>query len=66
MNFYGCEITLCRFGYTEVTLGILPAATGTQKFPRLCGLEAALKYIPTGQIFGCKEGKDIGLLDLVI
>ena len=49
-----------------MTLGILPAATGTQKFPRLCGLEAALKYIPTGQIFGCKEGKDIGLLDLVI
>ena len=48
-----------------MTLGILPAATGTQKFPRLCGLEAALKYMPTGKQFGTKEAAAMGLVDLV-
>ena len=57
--------TVCRFGFPEVDIGILPAATGTQRFPRLVGLEAALKYIPTGQHFSAKEAQKIGMVDKV-
>lgn len=69
LNMFGLRKTMdwsCRFGFPEVTLGILPAAFGTQKFPRLCGIKAALKYIPTGQNFGCNEAQRIGLIDKVL
>ena len=48
-----------------MNIGILPAATGTQRFPRLVGVEAALKYIPTGQQFGAKEAHKMGMVDKV-
>src|SRR5688572_32008043 len=49
-----------RLGFPEVDLGILPAAAGTQRFPRLAGLKAALEYIPTGLRFSATKGKAIG------
>jgi 3-hydroxyacyl-CoA dehydrogenase/enoyl-CoA hydratase/3-hydroxybutyryl-CoA epimerase len=30
-----------RFGFPEVTLGLLPGAGGTQRVPRLVGMQAA-------------------------
>lgn len=57
--------TFFRFGFPEVDLGILPAATGTQRFPRLVGLKAALHYIPTGERFPTTKAKEIGLVDKV-
>lgn len=37
-----------KLGLTEVTLGLLPAAGGTQRLPRLIGVPAALNLITTG------------------
>lgn len=37
-----------RLGLTEVSLGLLPAAGGTQRLPRLIGVPAALDLITTG------------------
>lgn len=37
-----------RVGLPEVTLGLLPAAGGTQRLPRLIGLAPALEIITTG------------------
>lgn len=37
-----------RLGLPEVTLGLLPAAGGTQRLPRLIGVPAALDLITTG------------------
>ena len=37
-----------RLGLPEVSLGLLPAAGGTQRLPRLIGVPAALGLITTG------------------
>ena len=37
-----------RVGLTEVTLGLIPGGGGTQRLPRLVGLDAALRLILTG------------------
>lgn len=37
-----------RLGLPEVTLGLLPAAGGSQRLPRLIGVPAALNLITTG------------------
>lgn len=37
-----------KLGLPEVTLGLLPAAGGTQRLPRLIGVPAALTLITTG------------------
>jgi 3-hydroxyacyl-CoA dehydrogenase len=54
----GCEVALgCHYriaapdtlvALPEVKLGILPGAGGTQRMPRLIGVEAALRLITTG------------------
>lgn len=37
-----------KLGLPEVTLGLLPAAGGSQRLPRLIGVPAALSLITTG------------------
>ncbi len=37
-----------KLGFPEVTLGLLPAAGGSQRMPRLIGVPAALSLITTG------------------
>ncbi|MDM0075981.1 3-hydroxyacyl-CoA dehydrogenase NAD-binding domain-containing protein [Variovorax sp. J2P1-59] len=48
----GCHYRVVQGGtqvaLPEVRIGILPGATGTQRLPRLIGLEAALNMIVTG------------------
>lgn len=41
-------VTQARLGLPEVTLGLLPAAGGSQRLPRLIGVPAALNLITTG------------------
>ena len=38
-----------KFGFPEVTLGLLPGGGGTQKVPRLIGIEKALPYLLEGK-----------------
>ncbi|MGF1468311.1 MAG: 3-hydroxyacyl-CoA dehydrogenase NAD-binding domain-containing protein [Sandaracinaceae bacterium] len=52
-------------GLPEVTLGILPGAGGTQRLPRLVGLEAALRMMTSGRPVGATEAKSLGLVDEV-
>ena len=54
-----------RLGFPEVDIGILPGATGTQRFPRVAGLQNALDIIPFGHRFGAKEALRFGVLDKV-
>jgi 3-hydroxyacyl-CoA dehydrogenase len=44
-----------KFGLPEVKLGLLPGAGGTQRLPRLIGLEPALNMIVSGQIIPAKS-----------
>lgn len=53
-------------GQPEVKLGIPPGAGGTQRLPRLVGLEAASEMILSGRPIGAAEAIKIGLADELI
>jgi enoyl-CoA hydratase len=69
----GCELALCcdfiyaaesaRFALTEVTLGIMPGAGGTQQLPRAVGERRAKEIILTGRPFGAQEAYDWGMVN---
>jgi len=47
----------------EVRLGIIPGAGGTQRLPRLVGIEKASEILRTGQPVSSAEALQIGLID---
>lgn len=74
----GCEFILAcdyriatddlstKIGLPEVLLGIIPGFGGTQRLPRLVGLQASLDIILAGKsVLGSKAAK-IGLVDLCV
>ena len=54
-----------RFALTEVTLGILPGACGTQNLPRAVGLRRAKELILTGTPFSAEQAYDWGMVNKV-
>jgi len=69
----GLEITLAchyrvavpgtRFGLPEVTLGIIPGAGGTQRMPRLIGVEKTLDLIIGARPVDVSTGIALGFID---
>ncbi len=55
-----------KLGLPEVKLGILPGAGGTQRLPRVVGVEKALGMIVTGTPIGGAEAAAIGLADALL
>lgn len=55
-----------RLGLPEVKLGILPGAGGTQRLPRLLGLERALDMIVSGSLIPASQFAGTALLDAVV
>ena len=55
-----------KLGLPEVKLGILPGAGGTQRLPRVVGVEKALAMIVTGTPIGGAEAAAIGLADALL
>ena len=55
-----------QVGLPEVTLGILPGAGGTQRLPRLVGLELAFNLILQGRVQPARDLRDSGLFDLLV
>lgn len=53
-------------GLPEVQLGLIPAAGGTQRLPRLIGLQGALPLMLTGRNLKAKKALKIGLVDEVV
>ncbi|MBD3763201.1 MAG: enoyl-CoA hydratase/isomerase family protein [Rhodobacterales bacterium] len=72
----GFELAMgCRFrvaldtaqvGLPEVTLGIVPGASGTVRTPRLAGVAAAVDLVTTGRPVGAARALDLGLVDAVV
>jgi enoyl-CoA hydratase/carnithine racemase len=54
-----------RFALTEVTIGIMPGAGGTQNLPRAVGERRAKELILTGRAFSAEEALDWGVLNRV-
>lgn len=54
-----------RLGLPEVQLGVLPGAGGTQRLPRLVGLECALDLIMSGRQIDEGQALKLGLVDWV-
>jgi enoyl-CoA hydratase/carnithine racemase len=54
------------FGLPEVSLGILPAAGGTQTLPRILGLSNALDMLLTGKRLTGQEAFDKGLVSRIV
>jgi 3-hydroxyacyl-CoA dehydrogenase/enoyl-CoA hydratase/3-hydroxybutyryl-CoA epimerase len=52
-----------QFGTPEVSLGLIPGATGITKTVRLLGLMAAQPYLLEGRLFGPREALGLGLVD---
>jgi enoyl-CoA hydratase/carnithine racemase len=71
----GMEIALCadfiyaathaRFALTEVTLGIMPGAGGTQNLPRAVGVRRAKEILLTGKPFSAQDGFEWGMVNRV-
>ena len=55
-----------RFGFPEVTLGIIPGAGGTQRMPRLIGAAQALELILSGKPVGAQRALELGFIDAII
>jgi 3-hydroxyacyl-CoA dehydrogenase/enoyl-CoA hydratase/3-hydroxybutyryl-CoA epimerase len=53
-------------GFPEVQLGLLPAAGGTQRLPRLIGLTAALPLLLTARNLRARQAKKAGLVDELV
>jgi 3-hydroxyacyl-CoA dehydrogenase len=63
---YRVAVATARFGLPEVKLGLLPGAGGTQRLPRLVGLEKALEMIMSGDMIHADDAKTNGLIDEII
>src|ERR1041385_905905 len=69
----GCELALCcdflyaaetaRFALTEVSLGIMPGAGGTQNLPRAVGERRAKESILTGRPFSAQDAYEWGMIN---
>lgn len=52
-----------QVGLPEVSLGVIPGAGGTQRLPRLVGIQVALEHIAQGKIVRATKAKGIGFVD---
>ena len=63
---YRCAVPAAKVGFPEVKLGLLPGAGGTQRSPRLAGIEAALELMTSGAPISAARAKDLGLIDEIV
>jgi len=66
----GCHFRVAapgtRLGLPEIKLGLIPGAGGTQRLPRLIGLDKAMAMILTGDPMPVAEALEAGLIDAIV
>jgi 3-hydroxyacyl-CoA dehydrogenase/enoyl-CoA hydratase/3-hydroxybutyryl-CoA epimerase len=55
-----------RFGLPEITLGLIPGASGITKMTRLLGLLGAQPYVLESKLFSPREGVELGLVHALV
>ncbi|HXY00687.1 MAG TPA: 3-hydroxyacyl-CoA dehydrogenase NAD-binding domain-containing protein [Candidatus Limnocylindrales bacterium] len=63
---YRVAVPSAQLGQPEVNLGIIPGAEGTQRLPRLAGVEKALEMCVTGKPLMAAAALEAGLLDSIL
>jgi 3-hydroxyacyl-CoA dehydrogenase len=59
-------VATAKVGLPEVKLGLLPGAGGTQRLPRVAGVQAALEIITSGAPVAAAKAKAMGILDEIV
>jgi len=63
---YRVAVPSAKLGVPEVKLGLLPGAGGTQRLPRVAGVEQALSMAATGNPISARQACDVGLVDRLV
>jgi len=63
---YRVAVAAGQVGLPEVKLGLLPGAGGTQRLPRVVGVEVALKMIVSGDPIPAARAQAVGLVDEIV
>lgn len=63
---YRVALEGARFGLTEAKLGIMPGAGGTQRLPRLAGVEKALELMMEGAVVDAAAARSLGVVDEIV
>jgi 3-hydroxyacyl-CoA dehydrogenase len=63
---YRVAVPDAQMGQPEVNLGIIPGAEGTQRLPRLVGLEKAIEMCVSGKPIKAADALNAGLIDRII
>jgi len=63
---YRVAVKEAKLGVPEVKLGLLPGAGGTQRLPRVAGVQKALEMVTSGAMISAKEAVDVGLVDRIV
>ncbi|KAE8654647.1 Peroxisomal fatty acid beta-oxidation multifunctional protein AIM1 [Hibiscus syriacus] len=71
----GLELATChgriaapkaQLGLPELSLGVIPGLGGTQRLPRLIGLQKAIEIMLSSKPIMSEEGKKLGLIDAIV
>jgi len=63
---YRVAVPSAKLGQPEVALGLVPGGGGTQRLPRLIGVEKTLEMVTDGKPISAAEGLALGLLDALM
>lgn len=63
---YRIALETAAVGLPEVNLGLLPGASGTQRLPRLIGVEHALDMMLTGKPVSAGTALELGAIDRIV
>ena len=64
-SHFRIAVPSARVGLPEVLIGVMPGAGGTQRLPRLIGIDASVDVITSGRQVGAKEALELGILDRI-
>lgn len=62
-SHYRIALASAKLGLPETRLGVFPGAGGTQRTPRLCGAERALRMMGPGTPLSAQQALEYGLID---